>query len=335
MPSSAHVAGVSRDEPGDRVQRRRLAGAVRPDQADDLALLDAQADIAHGGDGAVADLEAGELECRVSHRSPPARRGRRRPRRGCARISSGVPSASVWPWSSTWIRSQTSMTSAMLWSISSTPAVVVVAHRAHHGGELGHLGLGQPGRRLVHEHERAALSRARGRRRAAARRREPACRPGVLGQPREAQQLEQIVGATAGLPRRLRRRRVLRPRRSPAPVSSRNERLCWNVRASPARARRCALQPVTRRPASSTLPAVGKSKPESTLTSVDLPAPFGPIRPDDLVPVQLERDVGERADALERPRDGGGPKSVLRASSPPLRRSSLAPSPRSSGRPWR
>ena len=31
--------------------------------------------------------------------------------------------------------------------------VVVVANRANDGREVGHLGLGQPGRRLVHEHE--------------------------------------------------------------------------------------------------------------------------------------------------------------------------------------
>src|SRR5919204_3336089 len=33
------------------------------------------------------------------------------------------------------------------------------------------------------------------------------------------------------------------------------------------------------RPSSSTLPAEGRSNPLSTFTSVDLPAPFGPIRP--------------------------------------------------------
>ena len=37
------VAGVRRDEPHDRVQRRRLAGAVRADEADDLALADLEA----------------------------------------------------------------------------------------------------------------------------------------------------------------------------------------------------------------------------------------------------------------------------------------------------
>ena len=62
-------------------------------------------------------------------------------------------------------------------------------------------------------------------------------------------------------------------------VSPRNERLCWKVRAIPARARRCGLQPVTSRSPSSTFPEVGVSNPVRTLTSVDLPAPFGPIRP--------------------------------------------------------
>jgi hypothetical protein len=38
-------------------------------------------------------------------------------------------------------------------------------------------------------------------------------------------------------------------------------------------------QRVMSRPRSSTLPAVGKSKPLITLTSVVFPAPFGPISP--------------------------------------------------------
>jgi hypothetical protein len=40
-----------------------------------------------------------------------------------------------------------------------------------------------------------------------------------------------------------------------------------------------ALQRVIRRPASSTEPEVGRSNPVSTFTSVDFPAPFGPIKP--------------------------------------------------------
>src|SRR6266568_1604940 len=45
------------------------------------------------------------------------------------------------------------------------------------------------------------------------------------------------------------------------------------------RPRRCGLHDVMSCPSSSTVPAEGKSKPVRTLTSVVLPAPFGPIKP--------------------------------------------------------
>jgi hypothetical protein len=55
---------VRRDEPHDRVQRRRLPGPVRADQADDLALVEPQAEPADRGDAAVANLETLDLERR-------------------------------------------------------------------------------------------------------------------------------------------------------------------------------------------------------------------------------------------------------------------------------
>ncbi len=117
-----HVAGADRGDAHDRVQRRRLAGAVRADQPDDLARRDVERQVAHGVHAAVAHVQ--RLERRGSsffgHRR--SRRGTRQRRRGSPRISAGAPSASVVPWSSTWMRSQISMISAMLWSISSTPA---------------------------------------------------------------------------------------------------------------------------------------------------------------------------------------------------------------------
>src|SRR6266496_6417590 len=58
-----------------------------------------------------------------------------------------------------------------------------------------------------------------------------------------------------------------------------NAWLCWNVRASPRRPRRNAGQRVTSRSSRSTRPRVGRSKPLRTFTSVDFPAPFGPISP--------------------------------------------------------
>ena len=125
--------------------------------------------------------------------------------------------------------------------------VVVVAHRPHDRGELGHLRLGQPGGRLVEQHE-ARLGRER------ARDAEPPLvavreRPAGDASPSSAEpeQLEQLVGPRA------RASRARRPTPSAATstfsrtVRPRNERLCWNVRASPARPRRCGLQPVTSR----------------------------------------------------------------------------------------
>ena len=74
-PAAQRVAGQpdlaapSAHQSHDRVQRRRLARAVRTDQADDLAPADLEREAAHGGDAAVAHVEAGDLEHRVAHAS--------------------------------------------------------------------------------------------------------------------------------------------------------------------------------------------------------------------------------------------------------------------------
>ena len=60
------------------------------------------------------------------------------------------------------MRSQTSMISAMLWSISSTPAPCSSRTERTTAAKSGHLGLRQAGRRLVEEHEpRLGRERAR------------------------------------------------------------------------------------------------------------------------------------------------------------------------------
>ena len=155
--------------------------------------------------------------------------------------------------------------------------VVVVAHGAHHRGERGNLCLRETGRGLVHEEEpRLGRERTRDAEPALVPMRERARRRVGVG--RQAERLEQLVA---------RRRASRGPAPTPSAATStfsrterpRNERLCWNVRESPARPRLCGLQRVTSRPSSSTEPASGKSKPERTFTSVDLPAPFGPISP--------------------------------------------------------
>jgi hypothetical protein len=50
------------DEARDRVDERRLAGAVRPDQPDELSFLDGDVDRVHGADAAEPDGQAGRLQ---------------------------------------------------------------------------------------------------------------------------------------------------------------------------------------------------------------------------------------------------------------------------------
>ena len=98
----------------DRPHQRRLAGAVRPDQRDDLALLDLQRDVPERLHVAVVGIDAADLEHRrggVRHgRRPPPRRGRcpgrRRSRAGRRRPRPGVPSAIFSPAFSTTTRSE-------------------------------------------------------------------------------------------------------------------------------------------------------------------------------------------------------------------------------------
>src|ERR1700675_5034435 len=51
----------------------------------------------------------------------------------------------------------------------------------------------------------------------------------------------------------------------------------WNVLAIPRRLITSGARPVTSSPRNHTWPAVGACRPETTLNSVDFPAPLGPI----------------------------------------------------------
>src|SRR6202521_1275978 len=53
----------------------------------------------------------------------------------------------------------------------------------------------------------------------------------------------------------------------------------WKVRARPSLARPSGVRPVMSWPSNKTLPDVDSRSPVRQLNSVDLPAPFGPIRP--------------------------------------------------------
>src|SRR5882672_3864398 len=62
-------------------------------------------------------------------------------------------------------------------------------------------------------------------------------------------------------------------------VSMVNSSRRWKVRARPRRARLWGLRRVMSEPSIATVPDVGGSSPVTTLNSVVLPAPFGPIKP--------------------------------------------------------
>src|SRR5206468_6139406 len=116
-------------------------------------------------------------------------------------------------------------------------------------------------------------------------------------------------------------------------VSDRKAWLCWKVLASPCLPRRLGLHRVTSRPSSSTLPELGRSKPLRRFTSVDFPAPFGPISPT-TSRLLSSRVTSRRACTPSKDRDTEEARSVspgLLVVSPPLVSGKL---PRSSLRPW-
>ena len=291
------------------------------DQADDLARLHLQRQPAHS-----SRPRSGRRASRPPARSSGAsaarsRRGRRRPRRG----GSGFRPASFPP-GRPLVEDVDALADveheATLWSTSRTPAPV--ADRVDRGGEARYLGLGKARRRLVHEHK-ARLGRQR------AGDAEPPfvavdeVRGRAVGVVGEASSASSSFARPPPRGRGADAKRG-RPRRSRAPQAA--ERMAVLERPGESvPPRRYAGQRVTSRSSSSTRPCVGRSKPLRTLTSVDLPAPFGPIRPTTSPWPQLERDVAERLDSRERARDGGG------RSDPPglLARWATAASPTSPG----
>jgi hypothetical protein len=63
-PVEPHAAGVGKGEAGDQVEQRRLAGAVRPDDAHQLARAHREGDVAISHDATEALGEARDLEQR-------------------------------------------------------------------------------------------------------------------------------------------------------------------------------------------------------------------------------------------------------------------------------
>jgi len=59
----AHAARVGAREPGDEVDERGLAGAVRAEQPEELAALDRQADAVERAQAAIALLDLPDFYC--------------------------------------------------------------------------------------------------------------------------------------------------------------------------------------------------------------------------------------------------------------------------------
>ena len=210
------------------------------------------------------------------------------------------------------MRSQTSMISAMLWSIRSTPAPWSSRTARTTAANSGTSASGSPaaGSSMSTKLGSIASARATPRRRSSPCASEPA---GCVLPARSGCSRPSSSSARARAPRAARRRRrARRPRRSRARVRSRNDFECWNVRASPARPRRCGLQPVISRPSSSIVPARREVEPRHQVDERRLAGAVRADQADDLVPVQLERHVVERLHALERARDRARPQRSLR-----------------------
>ncbi len=72
-PRYETLAAGERDEADDRCQRRRLAGAVRADETDDLALVDLEVEVLDRGRAAVADGQITNSEHRLPCRAEVGR----------------------------------------------------------------------------------------------------------------------------------------------------------------------------------------------------------------------------------------------------------------------
>ena len=241
-------------------------------------------------DGAVAGAHVDQLEqrrapprslgCALMPRSP-GRRGRRRSRPGRCGRPRRSPLAIIRPKSSTWIVSQTSMTSDMSCSTrqtarpSSRPGAAAAARSLR-------LLLGLARRGLVEQqHGRLDHERPRQLHHACLSGRDLGHLP--VGDAAKPDQLDDPGGLGPAVHLLTPKPQLLRI--SPATrtlsrtESDVNSSRRWNVRATPSWARLWGGRVVTSRPSKRTWPLLGDSRPVTTLNSVVLPAPFGPISP--------------------------------------------------------
>ena len=289
------------DEAVDRLQQRRLAGAVRPDHGHEAAATGSRAPRRAGcrrrrsRRAARSTSRSGSAK---AVRSPRRRargtcRGRRRRPRGSARTSAGVPLAITLPSPITSTRSLTIITASMSCSIEqegraalarSCPDVLEQLE-AERRVDPGHRLVEQDHARLGHQRppelEQLALA-ARQRARVVVGQRAP-------GGPARAARAARVPDCALARAARAAASGTPGPSRSPgwsAAASSMlsstlirvSARALWNVRTSPARAIAWRGTPVDALPGERDRvrrPRGGSRR--SRLNAVVLPAPFGPI----------------------------------------------------------
>ena len=170
-------------------------------------------------------------------------------------------------------------------------AHALAAQLPQHLGERLLLLQAQAGRGLVEQQQGRDRRTARARSPSAAAGRARGCRPArACARPCRCAAAGARPRAAGGAPRRGRgaaspparrggRAGARRARRSRAPSCRRSSCTCWKVRDTPSRAIARDGRPSMRPPRKSTSPRVSGSTPVTRLKVVDLPAPFGPIRP--------------------------------------------------------
>ena len=325
--AEADLAASRRDQPHDRVQRRRLPRAVRADEPDDLAGRDVERDAADGSDAAVRDLEIANLERAHSadRRLAEVRRGDVEVAADLARRALGERPALV-----EHLDPVADVHDQRHVVVDEEHArVVVVAHRADDLGERRHLRLRKTRRGLVHEDEPRL-----GRERpcdaepslVAVRERAGRCVRIRL----ELERLEQRVGATPRLPRSRsdaeRRHLDVLPHGEPAERAA--------VLEGPGETRPpAAVRPPARDVASFELDRalVREVEAGEEVHERRLPGAVRADEADDLVPVQLERHAREAPARPRRRARRRRPGAMLRTA---VSLQAVLPTTRSSGRPW-
>ena len=291
-----HLA-AARQQAGERLQQRGLAGAVGPEDHRQARLgLEARGRAAPGtrrsrrsarapaGAHAAASergfghVIAGSPRHLVAQVGLDHRRRRAPPR-------AGVPSAILRPWCSTITRStwRSSVRHRML--DPDDAQAELVAQAADQPRHRLDLGLGQAAatssssssarpRRQRHADLEQALLRRRDRRRPA--------RPRASARPISVEdRRRRRRSSRARAVRAAGRRTAGRSRTLSAHASCRaNTRGVWKVRATPCAAKRCGARPVRSSPLHEQLPAGRRdARPRCALKKVVLPAPLGPMMP--------------------------------------------------------